>query len=192
MNRKQSQTEFQGFNRRRFCAATGYAALATMVGSAAKAEEPAQAKGSANVAPRTGNGDWTYDVVPGWGNLPPGSSFGGTHGAIATDNAGNVYVSTQSEMGILVYGPDGVLKKTIVNQYPEVHSIFHAQEDGVEYFYTTVQKGTPQENWLFVKMKTDGTVVQEDYCSGGGRLQSSERMADHGGGAGAGWEHLHR
>src|SRR3569833_1996296 len=35
----------------------------------------------------------------------------------------------------------------------------HAEENGVEYFYTTVQKGTPKENWLFVKMKTDGTPV---------------------------------
>jgi hypothetical protein len=37
----------------------------------------------------------------------------------------------------------------------------YAQEGGDEYLYTTVQKGTPQENWLFVKMKTDGTVVQK-------------------------------
>ena len=85
----------------------------------------------------------------------------GTHGAIATDNAGHVYVSTQSETGILVYTPDGVLKKTIANEYPEVHSMFHAQEGADEYLYTTVQKGTPKENWLFVKMKTDGTVVQK-------------------------------
>jgi hypothetical protein len=39
--------------------------------------------------------------------------------------------------------------------------MFYAQENGVEYLYTTVQKGTPKENWLFVKMKTDGTVVQK-------------------------------
>jgi hypothetical protein len=37
----------------------------------------------------------------------------------------------------------------------------YVQEDGIEYLYATVQKGTPQENWLFVKMKTDGTVVQK-------------------------------
>ena len=37
----------------------------------------------------------------------------------------------------------------------------YAEEDGDEYFYATVQKGTPRENWLFVKMKTDGTVVQK-------------------------------
>ncbi len=109
----------------------------------------------------TGNGEWTYDIVQGWGQLPAGTSFGGTHGGIATDKAGHVYVSTQSETGVLVYGQDGVLLKTIAHDFPEVHSMVYAEEDGEEYLYTTVQKGTPKENWLFVKFKTDGTVVQK-------------------------------
>lgn len=108
---------------------------------------------------QTGNGEWTYRVVEGWGRLPAGTSFGGTHGAIATDRAGNVYVSTQSETGVLVYSPEGALLKTIANDLPEVHSMVYVEEKGAEYFYTTVQKGTPKENWLFVKMKTDGTAV---------------------------------
>jgi hypothetical protein len=110
---------------------------------------------------QTGNGEWTYNIEQSWGKLPTGTDFGGTHGGIATDKAGHVYVSTQSETGILVYGPDGVLKKTIAGEFPEVHSMVYAEENGEEYFYTTVQKGTPKENWLFVKMKTDGTVVQK-------------------------------
>ncbi len=109
----------------------------------------------------TGNGQWSYRVVPGWGGLPSGTNFGGTHGGIAQDKAGNIYVSTQSSTGVLVYSPDGKLLKTIANQYPEVHSMVHSLESGSEYFYCTVQKGTPQENWLFVKMKTDGTIVQK-------------------------------
>jgi hypothetical protein len=107
----------------------------------------------------TGNGEWTYEVAPEWGMLPTGTNFGGTHGAIAQDNAGNIYVSTQSETGVLVFAQDGRLIKTIAQAFPEVHSMVHAEENGVEYFYTTVQKGTPKENWLFVKMKTDGTPV---------------------------------
>ncbi len=55
----------------------------------------------------------------------------------------------------------GVLVRTIANAYPEVHSMVHAEEHGEEFFYTTVQKGTPAENWLFIKMKTDGTVVMK-------------------------------
>ncbi len=107
----------------------------------------------------TGNGEWTYRVVGGWGTLPGDTKFGGTHGAIAQDKAGNIYVSTQSETGVLVYSPEGALKKTIAHDYPEVHSMFHTEEGGVEYLLCTVQKGTPKENWLFIKMKTDGSVV---------------------------------
>jgi hypothetical protein len=110
-------------------------------------------------AAQTGNGEWTYEIVPGWGQLPAGQAFGGTHGGIATDKAGRLYISTQSETGVLVYDRDGKLVTTIAKQYPEVHSLVWAEEDGTEYLYATVQKGTPQEDWLFLKMKTDGTVV---------------------------------
>jgi hypothetical protein len=152
--------EAEAFNRRRFCAVTGIAALATLASTSATAEA-GEPQNAASQKIQTGNGEWTYEVVQGWGQLPAGTVFGGTHGAIATDSAGYLYVSTQSETGILVYTSDGVLKKTIASQYPEVHSMFYAQDGNEEYLYTTVQKGTPQENWLFVKMKTDGTVVQK-------------------------------
>lgn len=109
----------------------------------------------------TGNGQWRYRVEPQWGHLPEGTVFGGTHGAIATDNSGLVYVSTQSATGVLVYRPDGTLVRTIASAYPEVHSLVHAMEGGDEVFHATVQKGTPSENWLYVKMKPDGTVVQK-------------------------------
>jgi len=109
----------------------------------------------------TGNGAWRYGVARGWGNLPAGTSFGGTHGGIAQDSAGDIYVSTQSATGVLIFTPQGTLLRTIATQFPEVHSMVYSQENGQEYLYTTVQKGTPQENWLFVKMKTDGTVVHK-------------------------------
>lgn len=109
----------------------------------------------------TGNGEWTCKVVSRWGQLPEGKTFGGTHGAIASDKAGNIYISTQSDTGILVYAPNGQLIRQIATAYPEVHSMHYAVEDGNEVFYAVVQKGTPQENWLFLKMKTDGTVLQK-------------------------------
>ena len=160
MTTTSAHSNLAAFNRRKFCAIAGAATLASV------ALPRAQSESLANLAAtspkqQTGNGAWTYEVVSNWGQLPAGKSFGGTHGAIATDKAGHVYVSTQSETGILVYSPDGALIKTIANEYPEVHSIFLAQEGGEEFLYTTVQKGTPKENWLFVKMKIDGTVVQK-------------------------------
>jgi hypothetical protein len=149
------------FDRRRFCAVVGVAALTSLTGTESEAQAPSNLSSTTEAAPFTGNGEWTYRVVPDWGRLPAGRSFGGTHGGIATDKAGHVYISTQSKTGILVYNPDGKLLRTMATEYPEVHSIHYVEENGVEYFYTTVQKGTPRENWLFVKMKTDGTVVQK-------------------------------
>ena len=149
-------------SRRGFCAISGAAAFATVTAqkTAGDTAVAGHSENATGTRLQTGNGTWTYEVAPGWGRLPVGLTFGGTHGAIATDNAGHVYVSTQSKTGILVYTPEGIFKKNIATEYPEVHSIFHAQEGADEYLYTTVQKGTPKENWLFVKMKPDGTVVQ--------------------------------
>jgi hypothetical protein len=146
-------------SRRAFLASAGTAAVISAVPSVARADAASDSGKASSQMVLTGNGEWTYEVVSGWGTLPAGTSFGGTHGAIAQDKAGNIYVSTQSTTGILVYGPDGRFLKTIANAFPEVHSMVHAEQDGIEYFYTTVQKGTPGENWLFVKMKIDGTPV---------------------------------
>jgi len=148
------------FSRRQFGAIAGAAALAALASPQAEAHS-APVSNSAAPVMQTGNGEWTYQVAQGWGKLPAGTAFGGTHGGIATDKGGRVYISTQSNTGILVYAPDGSLLKTIAGDYPEVHSMVYAQEGGEEYLYTTVQKGTPKENWLFVRMKTDGTVVQK-------------------------------
>lgn len=117
--------------------------------------------GDSNATVLTGNGEWIYQVATEWGKLPAGTQFGGTHGGITQDQKGRVYVSTQSRTGVLVYGPDGVLLKTIANGYPEIHSMVYVVENSDEYLYATVQKGTPNENWLFVKMRTDGTVLQK-------------------------------
>lgn len=158
MTRARNRSEAGLLDRRQFFAVTSATALAVMASSPTRAESEEEC---AATAARTGNGEWTYRVIEDWGKLPAGTQFGGTHGGIAIDNAGRVYVSTQSETGVLVYSADGALLKTIAHEYPEIHSIVHADENGEEYFYCTVQKGTPKENWLFVKMKTDGTVVQK-------------------------------
>jgi len=161
MKQSQFQPASEGaFDRRRFCAVSGIAAMATLTVPRAEAAILEHNENTRTTRSQTGNGEWIYEVAPGWGQLPAGLTFGGTHGAIATDIAGQVYVSTQSETGILVYTPEGVFKDKIAGEYPEVHSMFLAQEGADEYLYTTVQKGTPNENWLFVKIKIDGTVVQ--------------------------------
>src|ERR1700721_3280059 len=128
-------------NRRTFIGVAGLAVWAPASSALALSEE------NGAPAPKfpTGNGEWTYEVVQGWGSLPSGTAFGGTHGAIAQDKAGHIYVSTQSTTGVLVYNSDGRLVRTIANAYPDVHSMVRAEEHGEEFFYATVRKGPPPE-----------------------------------------------
>jgi hypothetical protein len=151
------QSASDGINRRTFVGAT----LATLLTSPAAAQQSGGTAINPTSELLTGNGEWTYRVVADWGKLPENTRFGGTHGGISQDRAGHIYVSTQSDTGVLVYASDGALLRTIAGSYPEIHSLIYAEENGEEYFYATVQKGTPNENWLFIKMKTDGTVVQK-------------------------------
>jgi hypothetical protein len=160
-----TQTAKAKFNRRNFVMAAGAASLGAFANASAQSETLATSVEQTGAPLLTGNGEWTFRIVPDWGKLPAGTTFGGTHGGIAQDNAGHIYVSTQSETGVLVYDSDGKLLKTIAGDYPEIHSMVHADESGVEYFYATVQKGTPNQNWLFIKMKTDGTVIQKITAS---------------------------
>ena len=159
MSADQHDRGLSGVNRRNFVASAGAAALATMAPLRAEPQS-SPADCATTTHQLTGNGEWTYRIVEDWGKLPAGVTFGGTHGAITQDQSGHIYISTQSDTGVLVYGSDGALIRTIAKEFPEIHSMVHAVEAGDEYFYATVQKGTAQANWLFIKMKTDGTVVQ--------------------------------
>jgi hypothetical protein len=150
-----------GLNRRQFCTAIGVSALTTLSASSSRAQAQTNESASDSAPVHTGNGEWTYQVVSRWGSLPSGETFGGTHGGIATDKAGLLYVSTQSTTGVLVYDQNGKLLRTIANEYPEIHSMVYVEENGEELFYATVQKGTPKENWLFIKLRTDGTVLKK-------------------------------
>jgi len=130
-------------HRRTFLAAAGIAALAPR---RVVSDSP---DSSAVPLQLTGNGEWTYRVISGWGELPAGTTFGGTHGAIAQDKAGNIYVSTQSDTGVLVYSSDGGLLRKIATAYPETHSLVFATEGGEEYLYATVQKVPPRRTGFF-------------------------------------------
>ncbi len=144
--------------RRRFLTScAGTAAIASLASDETLYAEQSHAADEKTFV--TGNGQWLYKKDDAFGHFPAGQQFGGTHGAIATDKAGNVYVSTQSTTGVIVYDRQGQFLKTVAHQFPEVHSMWLTEEGGTEYIYATVQKGTADENWLFVKMKTDGTPI---------------------------------
>lgn len=56
---------------------------------------------------RIGEGSWTYAWQPKWMNLPNGVETGNTHGCVALDSTGRVYLNTDSARAVMVFSPDG-------------------------------------------------------------------------------------
>ncbi len=95
-------------------------------------------------AVRTGQGEWIYQSVPNWAKLPKTESWTPTHGSIVIDKAGNVYASTGSKSGILIFKADGsfigTLKEGVQPNAGKpgatgFHGMTIREEDGVEYLY---------------------------------------------------------
>ena len=53
---------------------------------------------------RLGSGAHTYEWVSGWGKLPAGMEYGNTHGGIAVDSKGRIFVNTDSEAAVIEIG----------------------------------------------------------------------------------------
>lgn len=102
----------------------------------------------------TGSGEFVFKTVPGWGEIPDKLSIGPTHGGVVIDQAGLIYVSSDSAKGIFVFQPDGKLARTIAPEYPGVHGMNIRQEGGEEFIYAAHLKGQQA-----LKLKLNGTVV---------------------------------
>ncbi len=112
-------------------------------------------------AVRTGNGAWSYDAVPAWGELPDGKIIGPTHGGVVVDNdSGLIYVSTDSELSILVYQPDGKLVKTIAPECRGFHAMAIRQEDGKSVIYGAQLNGQAGP-YRMCKIDTEGKILLE-------------------------------
>ena len=62
---------------------------------------------------------------------PDNQAIGACHGGVVTDKAGNIYVTTDTKRGILVFAPDG---KFLRNFGPtQIHGLELIEEGGVEY-----------------------------------------------------------
>lgn len=92
------------------------------------------------VAP-LGSGAWRFEVEAGWAKLPANTPLGPTHGGIAIDRAGLVYVSTDSPAGVLVFSPDGALVRSIASEFSGIHGMTIREEGGREFIYAAHLKG---------------------------------------------------
>lgn len=115
--------------------------LLTSLAVAHPGHEGMPAAGGDPVAAVTGNGAWTYDSVPGWGRLPDGRSIGPTHGSVLVGADRRVYLSTDSEMSLIVWESDGRFVKTMAPECQGFHAMEIREEDGRTVIYGAQNNG---------------------------------------------------
>ena len=83
---------------------------------------------------------------------PDNQPLGPVHGGAAVDRAGNVYVSTDTPRGILVFGSDGKYRRCFGPT--QIHGLYLQRERDGEFLYAA-RPGFHEVQ----KIKTDGTVA---------------------------------
>lgn len=75
-----------------------------------------------------------YSIAPGYFEATPGGEkLGACHGGAVIDKAGNIYITTDTIRGIVVFTPQG---KFLRNFGPmRIHGLEIREEDGKEYIY---------------------------------------------------------
>jgi len=94
-----------------------------------------------------------YSIAPDFFEKNPGGEqLGPCHGGAVIDKAGNIYVTTDTKRGIVIFSPDG---KYLRSAGPSlIHGLEVREENGVEYIYGA----RPNEHEV-VKLKLDGEQV---------------------------------
>jgi DNA-binding beta-propeller fold protein YncE len=114
-----------------------------------------------HTAVRTGNGAWSFEAVPHWGELADGKIIGPTHGGVVVDDdSGLIYVSTDSELSVLVYQPDGKLLRTIAPECQGFHAMAIRKEEGKAVIYGAQLNGNKPPQRV-CKIDTEGKILLE-------------------------------
>src|SRR5438093_481952 len=94
-----------------------------------------------------------YSLAPNFfEDNPGGKRLGPCHGGVVTDKAGNIYVTTDTERGIVVFSPDGKFLRAVGPT--RIHGLELRSEGGAEYIYGA----RPVEHEV-IKLKLDGEQV---------------------------------
>lgn len=97
--------------------------------------------------------DLEYLIVPPFFEQNPGNKpLGPCHGGLVIDKAGNIYVTTDTERGIVIFSPAGKFLRAAGPA--RIHGLELREEDGVEYIYAA--RASAHE---VVKLKLDGEQV---------------------------------
>jgi len=104
-----------------------------------------------------GGGEYRYETVPNWSQLPEGrETLGPTHGGIVVDRDGNLYFTMDGgPNAILVYKPDGTFLRALGDEsLTGIHGVAINDENGEQFIYAAHLKGRRA-----LKLKLDGEIV---------------------------------
>lgn len=94
--------------------------------------------------------DLKYSIVPNFfDEKPGGKQLGPCHGGAVIDKSGNIYISTDTERGIVIFSPEGKFLRAAGPT--RIHGLEIREENGVEYIYAA----RPADHEV-VKLKLDG------------------------------------
>src|SRR2546426_7961763 len=75
-----------------------------------------------------------YSIAPNFFEQIPGNQpLGPCHGGVVIDKAGNIYVTTDTPRGIVVFAPNGKFLRAVGPT--RIHGLEVRDENGVEYIY---------------------------------------------------------
>ncbi|MBI5766376.1 MAG: 6-bladed beta-propeller [Verrucomicrobia bacterium] len=106
-----------------------------------------------------GEGAWRFEIEAGWAKIPEGTALGPTHGGIVVDKAGLIYVSSDGPAGVLVFSPDGKLRRTLPSELKGIHGMMIREEGGKEFIYAAHVVANE-----VLKISTDGAIVWRITC----------------------------
>src|SRR6266480_6762703 len=105
------------------------------------------------VATTTLAAELKYSITPNFFEQNPDyQPLGPCHGGVVMDKAGNIYVTTDTKRGIVVFSPDGKFLRAVGPT--RIHGLEVREEKGVEYLYCA----RPADHEV-VKLKLDGEQV---------------------------------
>src|SRR3984957_13405107 len=97
--------------------------------------------------------EFKYSICPNFFEQNPGGKpIGPCHGGTVIDKAGNIYVTTDTPRGILVFSSEGKFLRAFGPT--RIHGLELRKEKGVEYIY-----GARPTDHEVLKLKLDGTIL---------------------------------
>ena len=98
-------------------------------------------------------GELKYSIAPNFFEQDPGGErLGPCHGGAVIDKAGNIYISTDTPRGIVVFSPNGKFLRVLGPT--RIHALEIREESGAEYIYAA----RPSDHEV-IKLKLTGESV---------------------------------